>query len=400
MNAEHSSTDQQTQRIASHPLRVLFAGGGTGGHLSPALAIAQTLRQRHPDAAILFIGTADRIEASKVPAAGFDFRAISVHGLAGRWSLSGLAKRLRGVGEIVSGLPIWQALAIIGQFQPDVVIGTGGYVCGPVLAAAKLTGRSAILVEQNEEIGYTSRLVSRFIKLAAVISDDSGAFFRVKGIRTEAVGNPVRPAIIKTTRQEGIAALSLDTDRLTISIIGGSLGSTPVNEAAIGALRQLATESWFHDGWQVIHVVGPQRGGGMSPDEAKTLGISYSAYSFLDNIHDVLAASDVIITRGGGTFLAEIAARGIPMIIIPWSGAANDHQTRNAQPFTKAGAAIAITDAELSPIRLLTELHAILPDPSKRSAMATACRALGRPESSDRIVTFIEEFAGARNQRR
>jgi len=373
------------------PLRVLFAGGGTGGHLSPALAVAQTLRQLHPDAEILFIGTADRLEAQKVPAAGFAFRTISVHGLAGRWSLGGLLKRLRGVLEIIIGLPVWQAIGIIGRFKPDIVVGTGGYVCGPVLAAAWLCRRPAILVEQNEEIGYTSRLVSRFVRLAAVISEASGAFFRARGLRTEVVGNPVRPAILHTSKHEGQQALGLETDRLTLSVLGGSLGSTVVNEAVSGALRQLAAEHWFRDGWQVVHVVGPSRGGALTEDEVNALGITYFSYAFLDNIHDVLAASDAIVTRGGGTFLAEIATRGIPMIIIPWSGAANNHQMRNAQPFADA-AAVVISDADLSVESLFTALQAILPDPEKRAAMAAACRKLGHPDAAARIVGFLEEL--------
>jgi len=393
MSMQSGSHESQQHTAGGRPLRVLFAGGGTGGHLSPALAVAQTLRQMHPDAEILFIGTADRLEAVKVPAAGFAFCPISVHGLAGRWTISGLLKRLRGLLEILTLLPLWQSLAALGRFQPDVVVGTGGYVCGPVLLAAKLLGRPAFLVEQNEEIGYTSRLVSRFIRLAAVISEESGTFFRARGIRTEVVGNPVRPAILATTRSEGIAALELEADRSTLSIVGGSLGSTPVNEASIGALRQLAQEHWFRDGWQVIHQVGPQRGGELSSDEIKTLGIAYRAYPFLDNIHDLLAASDVIISRGGGTFLAEIAARGVPLVIIPWSGAANNHQARNAQPFADAGAAVVIPDDQLSETTLFSALHDILPDPSKRATMAATCRKLGHPESAQRIVTFIEEFA-------
>lgn len=388
-----SQKSDRLEQPGRKPLRVLFAGGGTGGHLSPALAVAQTLRQLHPDAEILFIGTADRLEASKVPEAGFAFRAISVHGLAGRWTASGLLKRLRGLLEIITLLPLWQSLATLSRFQPDVVVGTGGYVCGPVLLAARLLGRPAILVEQNEEIGYTSRLVSRLIRLAAVISEESGAFFRTRGIRTEVVGNPVRPAVLNTTRQQGIAALNLELERCTLAIVGGSLGSTPVNEAAVGALRQLTTERWFRDGWQVVHVVGPQRGGELTPDEVKSLGIAYGAYPFLDNIHDLLAASDLVVSRGGGTFLAEIAARGIPLVIIPWSGAANNHQARNAQPFANTGAAVVIPDEQLSTETLYTALHDILPDPSKRATMATACRHLGHPDSAARIVTFIEDLA-------
>jgi len=383
--------------VERHALRVVIAGGGTGGHLSPALAVAQTLQQLHADAGVLFIGTADRLEAVKVPAAGFAFRAIAVHGLAGRWNISGLLKRLRGVLEIATGWPVWQSLFILKRFQPDVVVGTGGYVCGPVLAAAWLLRKPVILVEQNEKIGYTSRLVARFIRLAVVISEASGTFFRVRGIRTEVVGNPVRPAILTTTRQEGIEALGLERDRLTLAVVGGSLGSTPINTAAVGALGRLAEEAWFRDGWQVAHIVGPSRGGELTPEQVRALGIAYTPYTFMDNIHHLLAASDVIITRAGGTFLAEIAARGIPAVVIPGEkGFSDDHQTRNAQPFAEVGAAAVIPDSECNPDRLLAILNEILPDPSKRAAMAAACRRLGRPESAQRIIGFIEELARSR----
>jgi UDP-N-acetylglucosamine--N-acetylmuramyl-(pentapeptide) pyrophosphoryl-undecaprenol N-acetylglucosamine transferase len=392
-NAAQTEQHTRTTLAMARPLRVLFTGGGTGGHLMPALAIAQTLRQEHPDAEVLFIGTADRIEAVKVPAAGFAFRAISVHGLAGRWTLAGLMHRLRAVLEIITALPVWQSLGILSDFRPDVVVGTGGYVCGPVLLAARMLRVKSVLVEQNEEVGYTSRLTARLVQVAAVISEASGAGFRARGVRTEVVGNPVRPAVLNATREEGLAALGLEPDRLTLAIIGGSLGSTPVNAAASGALKVLAAEHWFRDGWQVVHVTGAGRGGELVSEEARALRLTYTAIPFLDNIHDVLAASDVLITRGGGTFLAEIAARGLPMVIIPWSGAANDHQTRNAQPFAEAGAAVVISDADLCSERLSAVLDDILPDPERRTAMATACRALGRPDAAARVVDLVEELA-------
>ncbi len=374
-------------------IRAVFAGGGTGGHIMPALAVAQTLRAQQPEAQILYIGTADRMESTIVPAAGFDFKTISVHGLAGRWTPAGLLKRLLGVVEIASGLPIWQSMRLLRKFRPDVVVGTGGYVCGPVLCAAWLLKIPAVLVEQNEEIGVTSRMVAGFIKAAVVISEKSGKFFRQQGVRTEAVGNPVRPAVIDTTPAEGRKALKLDEGRSVLSIVGGSLGATPVNDAVSGALRELAKEAWFRDGWQVAHQVGARRGGGLSEEEVQELGLHYHQWGYLDEVHNLLAASDLIISRAGGTFLAEIAARGIPMVLVPGAWAANDHQTRNAAPFAEAGAAVVITDAELSAERMLVTLRELLPDLARRQRMALACRKLGHPEAASKIVKILFELA-------
>jgi UDP-N-acetylglucosamine:LPS N-acetylglucosamine transferase len=178
-----------------------------------------------------------------------------------------------------------------------------------------------------------------------------------------------------------------------LSILGGSLGSTPINAATAGALRTLAAEPWFREDWQIVHVVGPTRGGDLAAEEAHALGLTYHAYPFLDNIADLLAASDAIVTRAGGTFLAEIAVRGVPMVCIPWAGAASDHQTRNAAPFAEAGAALVIPDADLSTARLLAALREILPDPARRTRMADACRRLGHPDAAHRIVGFIQELA-------
>lgn len=382
-----------TNDMKSDAIRVLFAGGGTGGHLMPALATAQTLKNKYPHAQILFVGTADRIEAKVVPEAGFDFKAISVHGLAGKWTPGGLLKRLRGVAEILTALPIWQAMKIIRQFRPQVIVGSGGYVCGPVLAAARLAGVPAMLLEQNEEIGYTSRLVAGMIKIAVVVSEPSGHYFIQRKIRTEVVGNPVRPAIILTTREEGISALALEPSRKTVTVCGGSLGSSMINDACEAALRQLAKEKWFADGWQVIHLTGPQRGGGLPADEVKATGIRYQAFPYLNNVQHLLAVSDLVITRAGGTFLAEIAARGIPAIIIPWSEAASDHQTENALPFVAAGAAVVITDAELNGDTLYQALYEILPDSERLEKMSIACRTLSHPQAAEKIVAFIEELA-------
>ena len=381
-------------------IRVLLAGGGTGGHLVPAIALAQALRERDANTPILFVGAADRMEALAVPAAGFDFAPISVHGLMGRWSLSGLMRRLRGALEVLSGLPLWQSIAILRRFRPDVVVGTGGYVCGPVLLAAWLRRIPTLLLEQNEDPGATSRLVMPIVSAAAVVSEGAARPFRKRGVRVETVGTPVRPLVMATTREEGVRALGLSPSRKTLAILGGSLGSRAVNSAAAGALKALAEQEWFRSGWQTVHITGRGRDGAPMVAEMKGLGVRYTAYDFRDDVHHVLAAADAVVTRAGGTFLAEISARGIPMVVVPWSGAAQDHQTHNALPFAEAGAAIIISDSELTATRLAATLESLLPDEGRLRAMAEACRSLGHPEATDRILTTIRELCAARQEKR
>jgi UDP-N-acetylglucosamine--N-acetylmuramyl-(pentapeptide) pyrophosphoryl-undecaprenol N-acetylglucosamine transferase len=334
---------------------------------------------------VSWLGTRHGMEQAIVPGKGIEMESIDFAGMRGK----GLLKAITGGIKMVAAYVTCRA--IMKRRNPDLVLGMGGYVTVPGGMAAKMKGIPLVLVNADAALLLSNKALAPY---AARVLFGFPADFGAAAGKALVTGNPVRPAIINTTHQQGIDALALDADRLTLSILGGSLGSTAVNEAMTGALRQLAQEAWFRDRWQVVHVVGPQRGGGFTPEEAKSLGVPYHAYPFLDNIHDVLAASDAIVSRAVGTFLAEIAARGVPMILIPWSGAANNHQWHNAQPFAEAGAAVVISDDDLSADRVLTALNAILPDPARRTAMAAACRKLGHPEAASRIVDLVEELAG------
>lgn len=375
---------------------MLFAGGGTGGHIYPALAVAEALQARHPGAELLFVGSADRMEAKLVPAQGYAFQAISVHGVAGGVSPG---RRLRALGELTVGLPVWQSLAILRRFRPDVVVGTGGYVCGPVLFAAWLSRVPRLSVEQNEALGWTTRLVSHFVQAAALISETSEQAYRAvaaRGVRTCVVGNPVRRAILETSRERAIEALGLDAKRLTLAILGGSLGSLAVNRLTVEALLELAGESWFREQVQVVHLTG--RGANalaLSAEQVAQAGLCYRAEPYRDDVHHVLAAADLAVSRAGGGFLAETAMQRLPLIVVPIPHSAQDHQRRNAARWAAAGAAVVLEEGGARGSDLAREVRRLLhEDPAALEAMATAAAGLARPDAADRVVDLMEELAG------
>jgi len=371
--------------------RVVFAGGGTGGHIYPGLVIADELRARYPQAQFLFVGSADRMEAGLIPAHGYPFQAISVHGLAGRLSPG---RRLRALAELLTGLPLWQSVRILRRFRPDVVVGTGGYVCGPVLLAAYLLDLPRLSVEQNEALGFTTRIVSYLVQAAALISESSEQAYRrlaSRRVRTCVVGNPIRHAILTTTREQGIAALQLDPARLTLAVMGGSLGSLPVNRLVVQALLKLAAEPWFVSSVQVLHLTG--RGANalsLTPQQVQAAGLAYRAELYREDIHHVLAAADLAISRAGGGFLAESAVRGLPLIVIPIPHSAQDHQRANARRWAEAGAAVVLEEEQATGQDLAAVLRRLLQgDRAPLAAMAQAASSLARPDAAARVVDLI-----------
>jgi len=373
-------------------LRVVFAGGGTGGHIYPALAVADRLRARHPEAAVLFIGTG-RLEATKVPAAGYELRQITVHGLAGQMSSR---RRTAAILELLLGRPLWQSIGLLRRFRPHVVVGTGGYVSGPVWLAAWILGVPAMALELNQHPGLATRIGLRLVQLAAAVSRSAAGELQARRpqLRIEVVGSPIRPEILTTTRAEGQQALGLDPKRLTLLAIGGSIGSQAINRALIGALESLAQEPWFRDGVQVIHLTGSAHPEHLSSARAAELGLAYQAREYLDDMHFAYAATDLAVSRGGAMTVAELAVAGVPAIIIPWSGAANNEQELNARPLVDAGGAVLLHDNELEPGRLADLLRQLLQGRERLTAMRGLARGVSRPEAADRVVDLIEELAG------
>jgi UDP-N-acetylglucosamine--N-acetylmuramyl-(pentapeptide) pyrophosphoryl-undecaprenol N-acetylglucosamine transferase len=373
-----------------------LTGGGTGGHVYPALAVAEALRQIAPEAQLLYIG-GDRMEARTVPEAGLPFRQISVHGLAGR-SMS-LGRRFRSIIELGMGLPLFQSLRILRGFGPDVVLGTGGYVSGPVLLAARILGLPCAALDGNRVPGHTSRIVARLVDLVAVAHGELAEYFSARvrrGARVEVTGLPVRPEITAVSRESGAAALGLDPSRPTVLALGGSLGSERINRAVTGAVELLATTDSLRQ-LQVLHVTGERFAAPASESELPVGRYRRVPYLGAD-YPQALAAADLVVSRAGASTLAEITARGLPAILIPWARAATGEQVQNAQALAGAGGAVMIRDHDLSPERLAAALESSLGRRAELDRMAAASRSLGHPGAAPRVAELVLELASRRKR--
>jgi UDP-N-acetylglucosamine--N-acetylmuramyl-(pentapeptide) pyrophosphoryl-undecaprenol N-acetylglucosamine transferase len=359
--------------------------------------VAAALKKLRPGAELLYIG-GDRLEARVVPEAGLPFRAISVHGLAGDIPL---ARRLRAALEIAAWIPLFQSLSSLRGFRPDVVIGTGGYVSGPVLLAAKLLRIPRLALDGNRAPGWTSRAVARFVDVMAVAYPEMAEFFAArvgKGARVEVTGLPIRADVVAASREQGLRSFGLDPSRTTILVFGGSLGSRRLNEAVRGALRQIGATMPAARRLQVIHVVGQRYSA--QADEGGPPGVSYQQIPYLESRYaEALAAADLVISRSGASTVAELTACGLPAILVPWSLASTGEQALNAEPLGRAGAAVVIPDQELDAERLGATLTELLVDPERLARMAEAAKKLGRPGAAEAVAQLALGLAAGGHRR-
>ena len=380
-------------------MRVLIAAGGTGGHIYPGITIAQTLRERRPDVDILFVGTARGLEADIVPRAGFAFTAIPAYYLRRRLSLDVLRTGWTAVRGVV------EARRVVRRFRPHVAVGTGGYVSGPAMAAALLAGVPVVLQEQNAYPGLTNRLLGRWAARVALGHPAAAAHF---GRRDWVVvtGNPIRRDVVTRAREAGRAAFRLEPDRPTLLVFGGSQGTRSINRALLEAAPRLVEEL----GIQIVHQTG-QAGfaqvveeavrrwegqGGRPRPERLPDRVVLGRWQLLPFIHDMpsaYAAADLVVSRAGALTLAELTARGLPAILVPYPFAAEGHQDANARALAEAGAAVVIRDQDLNGETLAREVTALLTDSARLERMAAASRRLGRPDAAERIADLIEEVA-------
>jgi UDP-N-acetylglucosamine--N-acetylmuramyl-(pentapeptide) pyrophosphoryl-undecaprenol N-acetylglucosamine transferase len=355
----------------------VIAGGGTGGHVYPGIAVARELRARVPGANVSFAGTAAGLEARVVPKEGFALDTIRSAGLKGK----SLPSLLRGLALLpLSALDAWR---VISRRTPAVVIGIGGYSSGPVVLAAALRRVPTMLMEQNAVPGLTNRLLSRVVDCAAVTFQESASFFGRKAVVT---GNPARPEFFTSQEERADEARPADTVRLLVT--GGSQGAHAVNVAMVEAAPRLAAESRL----VIIHQTG-ERDLSMVRDGYRRAGVEARVEPFLFAMDREMKAADLVICRAGATTLAELTASGRASILVPLPTATDDHQRKNAVALSAHGAALVIDQRDLSGDRLASEVLALVHDAARRREMGEAARRLARPDAARAIVDRVLQLA-------
>jgi UDP-N-acetylglucosamine--N-acetylmuramyl-(pentapeptide) pyrophosphoryl-undecaprenol N-acetylglucosamine transferase len=364
-------------------LRVVIAGGGTGGHLFPGIAVARELQARRPRAVVTFAGTARGIEGRVVPREGFELDTIRSGGLKGKSILD----RLRGAALIPPGLAdAWQ---IVSRRKPALVIGVGGYSSGPVVLIAALRGVPTMLLEQNAVPGLTNRLLARVVRAAAVTYESTAAFF---GSKAFVSGNPVRAEFVSGMDANPRGGDYAASSGVGVLIFGGSQGAHAINVAMVEAAARLAS---FEGPLRIVHQTG-ERDVDMVRSAYAAAGLQAEVEPFLYDMARRLADADLVVSRAGATTLAELTAAGKPAVLIPLPTAADDHQRKNAEAMGAAGAADVLLQAELNGEALAGRIVALARDAGRRARMGAAARRLARPDAARVIVDRALELAGAR----
>jgi undecaprenyldiphospho-muramoylpentapeptide beta-N-acetylglucosaminyltransferase len=365
------------------PTFAIVTGGGTAGHVLPALAIAEALVARgHPRSAIHYAGSERGIEARLVPPTGFPMTLLPGRGIQRRLALANVAAVW---GLLVAGV---RALRLVGRLRPSVVVAVGGYAGVAVAMAAVARRIPVVVAEQNAVPGAANRLVARFAKASAVSFDGTPL------PRAVLTGNPVREEISAladgSARATARAALGIDDDRRLLLVVGGSLGALRINLAVLDALPSWAGRSDL----AVHHVVGARDWERISASVPPDLGsLAYRAVAYEDDMPTVLAAADLVVCRAGSGTLFELAAAGLPAILVPSPVVTADQQTRNAERLVEAGAAVLVPDGDLDGGRLAALVDELVEDEPRRAAMAAAARAWARPDAADDIAALAEAHA-------
>ena len=360
-------------------MRLLIAGGGTGGHLFPGVAIAEELRAREPDAAIKFVGTRRGIEARVLPDLGWELEFIEVSGL----KTVGTAGAIKGLFRLPRAL--WQARRIVKAFKPDAVVGVGGYASGPVVLAAKLRGIPTAICEQNSIPGLTNKMLGKLARAVFLSFDESKRFFKAKKIIMS--GNPVRRDLV----QKLLAAGAAQQGVVHVLVVGGSQGAVAVNELASKALGALAK----HTPIAITHQTGEKD---LEPTSARyrEAGVTADCRAFIKDMAAAYQSADLIIGRAGATTVAELAIAGKPAIFIPYPFAADNHQELNAREMADKGAALMFRQADLTAEKLADALRPLLTDAAKRAEMGAAMKSLAKPGAAAAVIDWCAEQHAAR----
>ena len=372
-------------------MNVIFTCGGTGGHINPAIAVANILKERHPDVNILFIGASGHMEEQLVPKAGYDLVTLPGSGLSRRLNAEGIKKNLHAMKCVLSA--VGQCKKYIKNFQADVIVGTGGYASFPALYAGHLLGIPTIVHESNALPGLTTKLAANVATQVLVCFEESVQHYK-NPERVQVVGMPVRKEFLSMTREEARKELGLGDEPVVVSAFG-SQGAKAMNEAMADIMPLEQRDGFpFHH----IHATG-SFGKDWMPQRVKDNGVDYENCPALDireyiyNMPTVMAAADVIIGRAGSATCNEIAAAGIPCILIPSPNVTNNHQEKNARVLEEAGGAVVVLEKDCTPENLYGQIRQLLADDRKRADMSKALRSMVKADSAERICDMLEELA-------
>ena len=385
LSETHDRSLLALQQRATHK-KIVIAGGGTGGHIYPAIGIAQALQRLDATVDIAFIGGSDKLESTLVPQHGFRFLPISVAGFPRRLTLQWLPTIWKAFRGLI------QSLRYMKELKPDVVIGTGGYVSGPVLLAGLLGKIPIAIQEQNASVGLTNSILARWADVAYLAMEsvrENNSFRRTT--RIEITGNPIRPAIAAfPRREETYRRFGLHPERKTIFVMGGSQGAHAINEAIVAALPHL-TE--YADQIQIVHQTGAMEVEKVQNAYDQTLasheGFLYCVKPFFDTVEEIYSIADVMVCRAGGMTIAEVTACGIPAIFIPLPSQTGNNQVLNAHTVAEEGAAVVLEQGTFTVEVLVKNLTNMALDGNTHERMVIASRALGKPYASDDIAKSI-----------
>ena len=358
-------------------MKVLIAAGGTGGHIYPGIAVANEILRRHEGSEILFVGTSRGLETKIVPENGFQLSLINSAGLKN----VGIAGKVKGLAVLPKSF--LEARQLLKEFRPDVVVGAGGYVSGPVLLMATVMGIPTLVMDSNALPGFTNRQLARFVDKASLTFEEALPFFGTKGVVT---GNPVRKEFFEVPPKAR-------TEKFHVLIFGGSQGARAINNAMAAALEELAE---FDGKLQITHQTGEADFEKLRDVYNRSAFADADVRPFITDMFREFEKADLVICRAGATTCAELAAAGKAAIMVPLPTAADDHQRKNAEAFEKAGAAKMVLQADLNGQKLAGEIKRLIESPETIMDMETSAKKLARADAAAATVSIIEKLAGVK----
>lgn len=358
------------------PYRFLFAAGGTGGHLYPAIAVADEIKKMKPESEILFVGTKDKIEGRVIPKLGYKFKSIRIRGFARKFSWANLLFPLRLLYSLI------QSVIISMKFKPKVAVGTGGYVAGPVIWGASVMGAKIILMESNSYPGITTRLLERYADEIHLSFESSKKYLRRQNI-LKVTGNPVRENLGTSDKSSAKKYFGLDENKKTVLVLGGSLGASSINNAIEKSLN-----TFTENNLQLIWQTGKNYFG-----RYKNLNFAaVKIFDFIDDMNKAYSACDLLVARAGATTIAELTVLGLPAILIPSPNVAENHQYHNAKALEDENAAVLIKDDEIES-KLQKTVLTLINDSNKLNMLSSNAKKLAKPDAAKEIALSALKYA-------